>query len=256
MSNQEYLDDDKLTAFELRKYFLEYYEKSTRPVTKHPDFLSNKNNYHLLSENAKEASRVFDFMSRLTGLTSDLDKIQVFIRRFPLKKYYESNDINQLDYIKYHYEVFVHKIHTVLEVKKLWLNDFYRIGLKEEDCNWSNLKGHVEIQKSPTKIIIDSYFKTFEHLIKFRHLNTHRAYYKDSRKDDIESYLIAYKMSQRLGVETDRLERIRPKFIVDYQVKEYRKEKLDFINKGVDIVKKYSENFITIILFEFFCKKN
>ena len=248
------MDDDKIAGFELIKYFSSYYAKIIRSASKHPDFKSNQNNHHLLSENAKEANRIFDFMGRLNGLTSDLDKIQTFIRRFPLKKYYKSNDIDQLDYVKYHYEVFIHKIHTILEVKKLWMNDFYNIGLKEEDCNWNNLKGYSEIQKSPTKIIIDSYFKSFEYIIKFRHLNTHRAFFKDSKKDDLQAYTTLYDMSKKFGIETDNLETIRPKFIVEYQIKEYKKEKLEYIKNGTEIAKTYSDHFISLILTEFFAK--
>ena len=160
------MNDDNVTDFELRKFFLEYYEKARKTATEHPEFKLGQNNYHLLSKNAKEAGRILDFMTRISGLTSDLDKVQVFIRRFPLKEYYETNDIDQLDFIKYHYEVFIHKIHTLLEVKKLWMNDFYKIGLKEEDCSWDNLKKYNEIQKSPAKIILDAYYKSFKHIIK------------------------------------------------------------------------------------------
>ncbi len=249
------MDKENISELELRKSFLEFYSKMGKSVTEHPDFKIGQNNYHLLSENGKEASRVFVFMTKVYGLLTDLERTHTFIKRFPLKKYYEANEIDQLDFIKYHYEVFIHKIHTLLEVKKLWMNDFYNIGLKEEDCNWNNLKTHNKIQNSPAKIIIEFYFKSFEHIIKFRHLNTHRAFFKDTKNDDLKSDLIIYNGFKKFGIELgEDYKRMRPKFIVDYQIKEYRKEKLEYIQNGIEIAKTYSEQFITIIQTELFHK--
>lgn len=250
------MSNDKITEFELRKFFLEYYENSSKTATQHPDFKLGKNNYHLLSEDAKEANQVFNLMNKIYGLTSDLEKTHTFMRRFPIKDYYEKNDIDQLDFIKYHYEVFLHKIHTLLEVKKLWMNDFYNIGLKEEDCNWNNLKSYPKIQNSPAKFIIEFYFKSFEHLIKFRHLNTHRAFFKDTKNEDLKSDLMIYNGFKKFGIDVgEDFRRIRPKFLVDYQIKKYRKEKQEYVKNGIEIAKTYSEQFITIIQTEFFNSK-
>ncbi len=246
---------ENISELELRKSFLEFYEKTRKTATEHPEFKLGQNNYHLLSKKGKEASRVFNFMTKIYGLITDLERTHTFIRRFPLKDYYEENDIDQLDFIKYHYEVFIHKVHTLLEVKKLWLNDFYEIGLKEKDCNWNNLKTYNKIQKSPAKTIIDSYYESFKHIIEFRHLNTHRAFFKDSKNDDLKSDLFIYNGFKKYGIEVgEEYRRLRPKFIVDYQIKEYRKEKLEYIKNGIEVAKTYSEYFITIILTELFHK--
>lgn len=244
---------EEVYDYELRKSFLEFYNKLRTSATEHPDFKLGKNNYHLLSEKAKEAGRIFDYMDRISGLTSDLDKVHVFVRRFPFKTFYEDNDIDQLDFIKYHYEVFIHKIHTILEVKKLWMNDFYKIGLKEKDCNWKNLKSHNKIKKSPLKFVVDNYYNSFEHIIKFRHLNTHRAFFQDTKNEDLKSDLLMYNGFKKFDMEVgEEFKRIRPKFIVNYEIKKYRKEKLEYIQNGTEIAKTYSELFITLILREFF----
>lgn len=249
------MESENLSELELRKSFLEFYNKTRKSATEHPDFKMGQNNYHLLSNDGKETSLLFNYMMKVNGLIDDLQRTHTFIRRFPLKEFYEENEIDQLDYIKYHYEVFIHKIHTLLEVKKLWLNDFYNIGLKEEICNWNNLKTHAKIQNSPAKIIIDSYFKTFEHTIKFRHLNAHRAFFKDTKNEDLKSDLIIYNGFKQYGIELgEEFKKIRPKFLIDYQIKKYRKEKLEYIKSGVETAKIYSEKFITIMLTELFHK--
>ncbi|MBN3584814.1 hypothetical protein JYB64_20650 [Algoriphagus aestuarii] len=253
MSEKMQTDED--LDLELMNFFFNYFENSRKEVTEHPEYNIGKNNYHLLSNNAKEASRILTFMGKIFGLNSDLEKTYTFIRRFPIKDYYQKNDIDQLEFIKYHYEVFIHKIHTLLEVKKLWLNDFYEIGLKEEDCNWNKLKTYSKIQMSPAKIIIENYFKSFKHIIEFRHLNTHRAFYMDS---DIESIKIdqhIYNVYDKYKIDIpDDYKTIRPRFVVDYQIKKYRKEKLEYIKNGVRIAEIYSHQLITEILKEFFNK--
>ncbi|MFC2186213.1 Cthe_2314 family HEPN domain-containing protein [Fulvivirgaceae bacterium LMO-SS25] len=212
-----------------------------------------ENNHRLLSSNGKEAVQIMDFLTRLDSLISDLGRVKVFIRRFPVKEYYESNDIDQLDFIKYHFEVFIHKIHTILEVKKLWLNDFYKIGLKEKDCTWDKLKVHSAIQKSPTKLIIESYYKSFQQIITVRHLNTHRAFYNDKKNDDLKSYLMKYNSFKKFGL--DDYESIQPKVLIDYQIKEYRKKKFKYVENGTEIAEAFTIDFITIIPSEFLEKK-
>lgn len=247
--------EKNLSELELRQSFLEFYQRTRKSATEHPEFKLGQNNYHLLSKSGKEASRAFIFMTKIYDLITDLERTHTFIKRFPLKEYYEKNDIDQLDFIKYHYEVFIHKIHTLLEVKKLWLNDFYEIGLKEKDCNWNNLKKYNKIQNSIAKIIVDNYYESFEHIIKFRHLNTHRAFYKDTKNDDLKSDLKIYNGFKKFGIDVgEDYRKMRPKFIVDYQIKEYRKEKLEYIKKGTEIAKTYSEQFITIMQTELFYK--
>ncbi|SFN99468.1 hypothetical protein SAMN04487989_10876 [Bizionia echini] len=249
------MDKENLSELELRQSFLEFYHRTRKSATEHPEFKLGQNNYHLLSENGKEASRAFNFMIKVYDLITDLERTHTFIKRFPSKDYYEKNDIDQLDFIKYHYEVFIHKTHTLLEVKKLWLNDFYEIGLKEKDCNWNNLKTFNKIQNSTAKIIIENYYKSFEHIIKFRHLNTHRAFYRDEKNDDLKSDLMIYNGFKKYGIEVgEDYRKIRPKLIVDYQIKEYRKEKLEYIKNGIEIAKIYAEQFITIIQTELFDK--
>lgn len=153
MNNNENLDT------ELFQLFLKYYERITEKARRNQGFKFGQNNYHLFSKEEKEGIKFFNFMSKIFDLNSDLEKTHVFTRRFPIKEYYEKHDIDQLSFIKYHYEVFIHKIHTLLEVKKLWLNSFYNIGLKEEDCNWKNLKKYSKIQESPAKIICSIWSK-------------------------------------------------------------------------------------------------
>lgn len=245
----------KITPFEIRKYFAEYIEKSIGLAENNPEFDFSKNNYHLHSENTKFALAIFKFQMKLYELISDLKKVEVFMRRFPNRTFYEENNIDQLDHIKYHYEVFIHKIHTILEVKKLAINTLYSIGLKEENCTWDNLKNQKEIKNSRIYRIIEGYFKTFRHIIEHRHLNTHRAHYIDIGNDELKADYFIYQGAKRFGSEVSvRFQKYMPESILKFRIKEYRKDKISHIKNGTEVAEKYFEEFETAMLVEFFRK--
>lgn len=242
-------EDEKL---EILKLFLKYYEKVTKNVHNHPEFNINKNNHHLFDKNGKIAMQIMKYMGLLNSLTDDLKKVVVFMRRFPNKDFYLENDIDQLSYLKYHYEVFIHKIHTILEVKKLALNNIYEVGLLEKDCSWSNLKSSPKIRKTNTTKIIEAYFKTFSHLIEHRNLNTHRAIFVDKKNEDLSRQNFIYQKSQKLDFELgEDFINVFPKFLLNYEISEYRKEKINYVNDGLKAAEIYVGQFNTIMMNEF-----
>ena len=249
------MSDENVTDFELRLFFLDYIEKIIKQGLNHPDYESGKNNFHLHSESGKLAMTVHKYTNKINELLSDLDKIVIFLRRFSNKKFYQEKGISELDYTKYHFEVYIHKIHTVLELKKLLVNDFYDIKLSPKDCNWKNLIKNKEFKQSGTSKIIDFYYKSFEHLIELRHLNTHRAIFNEPKLEDLKSDLMIYDQFKKLNLEVDKkFQRYRPKFLVDHEIKRYRKDKLEYISEGAEIAKQYAYQFETLILSELFNK--
>ena len=238
---------------EIRKKFLDYKMNLMTETMSHPDYNIDQNNFHLHSQSGKIAVTISKYLNRIFDLLSDLDNIVLFLRRFPNRKFYSDNDLDELEYTRYHFEVFIHKIHTILEVKKLLVNEFYNIGLDPKDCNWKNLIKDKNFKKSDSSKILEFYFKSFEHLIKLRHLNTHRAIFNEKKMEDLRSDLMIYKQYEKFNLEVgEDFRRIRPKIIVDYQVTKYRRDKLNYIEEGKDIARQYSTQFENIILEEFF----
>lgn len=234
------------------KHFLIFYRESMNQVQKHPSFSLDKNNHHLLSQTEKEALSILKFTNKIFGLITDLERTHTFVRRLPLKDFYEKNEIDQIDYIKYHFEVFVHKAHTILEVKKLWLNDFYKIGLNEKDCSWNNLKGNAKIQASGTKRIVEAYYNSFKSIIEFRHRNTHRAYFDEKESFELQLDLQMHKHANQFDPSIkDDLQEITPEFIVNYKMKKYRKDKLHLIETSIKAARTYSNSFIDHIIVAF-----
>lgn len=244
----------EITEFngELFNEFIEIIHRTMKEINTHPEYSLSKNNHNLLSQEGKYAQRVFNFYSKITGINEDLRKIEIFLRRFPLKKFYEENEISHLDYIKYHTEVFYHKSNTLLDLFKLMINEVYELGYSEKKCTWENLIKSEVVKGSLSIKVIEYYYKSFGHIIKARNLNTHRGIFKDSEKDDIESPMMIYKNSEKFGIELgDDFKRMMPKFYLEYKLKKHKNERLLYIKSGNDAAEQYINFFMNVTIPEF-----
>lgn len=194
-------------------------------------------------------------LTTIEELEDDLNKVLVFIKRFPQKDYLAKNNINQFDYIRYHLEVYMHKIHTMLEVYRIWINDFYEIGLNHRDCSWNNLKGKKKIRDSQIRITLEDFYKTFKTTINNRHLNTHQAYYKDEEMERLHRIWKLHNFSDYLGFDkNEELKKLFPKYHLDEDINIFRKKKVNFVIESNNAVKHYKEEAFTILLKEYFEK--
>ena len=212
-------------------------------------FSFEKNNYHLLSSTEKYIMDIFNLYNRLNELYKDLERVIIFIKRYPDAKYYESNNIDKLAYIKYHTEVYFHKIHTILEVMKLILNCVYELRIAEKDCTWNKLKNNSKVNQTKAYKIIELFYKSFEKIIEARHRNTHRALFNSGVDLDLEAALDIYKLSNELDLGVDlEFMRAYPPMLVNYELKLHRKERVDFMQKSNKAAKHYYDMFINEIL--------
>ncbi|MBS1249613.1 MAG: hypothetical protein MAG431_01193 [Chloroflexi bacterium] len=194
----------------------------------------------------------FGYFTKINEIVNNLKYIEVFLRRFPARKFYEENDINQLVYSQYHFEVFMHKIHTILELMKLMLNAIYELGIPERDCSWDNLKDRDEIKKSKAYPILNSYYSKFKAVIDARHLNTHRAVFNDAKKDRLDVSYGIYNAYEELSLEIDdEYKKNMPKLVLDWRIKDYRKNKLKLVEGSKKVVEKHVKMFFESIADEF-----
>ncbi|OOG65796.1 Cthe_2314 family HEPN domain-containing protein, partial [Flavobacterium sp. A45] len=164
---------------ELNRKFFDIINGSVDELYNHTERKSSQSNFHLLSDKGKYSSRVFEYYSKMNQTKEDLRKIEIFLRRFPLKKIYEDNDITHLDYIKYHTEVFYHKINTLLDLFKIIINKVHELGFSEKKCTWENLTKSEKLKQSMLITVVECYYKSFENVIIARNLNTHRGQFYD-----------------------------------------------------------------------------
>ena len=206
----------------------------------------NQNEYEAIKESKQQIYKVFDLHDRLLEICTQLDFIPIYLRRFPLKKYYNQNGIDQLSHLKYHLEVYVHKLHTVLEIMRLLVNEIFSYNLHPKECSWKKLIQQSGFRTTDTFSILDSYHKIFEDFIKTRHLNTHRGIFKDSDYSKLKSALLYYNLPEEYGFSKKELNEFYPKYLLDSNIKLYRQKRLTLVldsNKiAFDYVKRFFDS--------------
>jgi hypothetical protein len=136
---------------------------------------------------------------------------------------------------------------------KLIVNDVYCLEIPKRECNWKTLTSKLDKNTSCLKII-DMYYKVFNDFIESRHLNSHRGIYNDKKKEIIEMdygldlYQISYNLNYDLGEEFKNL---FPKFIIDFKIKELKKNRIKLINETEKNINDLIKAFLTSLNDEF-----
>ncbi|GAL86067.1 hypothetical protein MYP_3296 [Sporocytophaga myxococcoides] len=212
-------------------------------------FNFSANNFHLLNNTEKYISGVTKLQYNLFHVVEQIHFIKIFLKRINNKNYLQSNGINELTYIQYHTEVLSHKVHTILEVMKLLINEVYDLKITAKECSWNNLIGKLDKNSQPMRII-DNFFIAFESLIDLRHLNAHRGIYIDSEKDKIEIDfgLSIYEGMERLGMDLDmEFKKKFPMFLIKDKIKGHRQNRIKFIIRIEETIHSYIKEFLTSI---------
>ena len=206
----------------------------------------DENNYNLLTEKEKYTAGISQILTNFISTIEQLEFIKIFIRRTPYKKYLWNNSIDELKYIQYHLEVLFHKIHTILEIMKLLLNEVYILNFNEKNCTWQNLVSQLGTEIQPM-VILNNYFTTFKNIIELRHLNSHRGFYLDQEQEEIDLYT-GYgllKLYNNSGIEPDEEfnSRVSQQKIKE-QISLFRKRKINIINNIQAKISEYSNDFL------------
>lgn len=197
------------------------------------------------TEKLKYLTEVFDKTNKLNQCIDQIRFIKTFITRFPAKRYYESNDIDILDWINYHFELLFYKLHTINDLMKLVVNTVYQLNLEPRKCTWSSLTNFIDESSEPMQLI-NKFFKTFENQINARHESSHRGSFQDPGISEIElnfGHLI-YRHNKYLSEEDRKdLAKTFPPILIDHKIKELRKERLKFIDNVESIVHEQIRSF-------------
>jgi hypothetical protein len=182
------------------------------------------------------------YLVTLDLLIEEINKIIIFSRRFSDSKYYESNNINLSDYVNYHFEVYLHKIHTILDIMRLTINHAYNLQLEERDCSWKNIKDRGISGK--VRDIITSYYLYFKPIINLRHANTHKAKNVNTLFTKYSGYLELKKRYKKANLEfPQELKELVPELVLNFKLRQYRKEKISNITEGKEKAREYIDSF-------------
>lgn len=210
-------------------------------------FKLGQNNWNILSDSEKYISTIFDIYQRLNHVIENLSHSSTFIRRIPARAYLLKNGINELSYLRYHLEVYVHKIHTVLELMRLLVNAALEFNIPEKDCSWENLRKCESMKGSTIEKILNSYFKSFKDHIKIRHFNTHRGMFKDSEIDELSTPLMIYENARKFKMDVSDYNILYPEAFLKMQIKELRRKRAINIDASLNAVFDHTKGLADIL---------
>jgi hypothetical protein len=225
--------------------------QATEAVKGRKGYKLGKQNRHLFTPGEEYIQSVFDIYTRLLNTIDQLNYIPAFLSRLPSKTHLETNAITELNYVQYHLEVYVHKMHTVLEIMRLLVNEVYAFGLKEKDCSWENLRKFPGMNNSQAGKILNSYFKSFKDIIDIRHYNSHRGIFKDSAMEELGLHVLIYSFARKFKMDITPYNELYPEFLLKHNLKKLRTRRRKDImqrNKSVEI---YMDQLCTALLPEF-----
>ena len=131
--------------------------------------------------------RVF---KRFNNLSEHLEKLII------ISKYIDSNfvqefctnkEIKEVDYYQYHFENFLVRLFSILDLCAKLGNELYKLGLSEKECNWYKFTHHSEITGKACCTALLSYANYLDKLKQDRHQIIHSGGYKSQEIESIET---------------------------------------------------------------------
>jgi hypothetical protein len=244
-----------MNYFELLKKFGEHSGQLMAEVKDLPSMQGEGNKRHLLTSIHRLNIDLNTKFVELNRIKSDINKVVVFLKRFPTRKFYEENEITELDYIKYHLEVFFHKVATGSDLLKLLVNVLFELNIANKQCNTKKLK-----EKIPNKYInpfiglIEAYDESFKNIKFFRHKNSHEAKFYDDKFDRLEMYDRLYRNSKKFDLSIKEFQIIMPEGYLDFSIKELRKDKIEWVKNAIDVYETYIDKIIESSIYVYFEK--
>ena len=244
-----------MTYFELLKKFSIHSGQLTAAVKDLPSMQGEGNKRHLLTSIHKLNIDINSKYVELVNIKDDLKKVVIFLRRFPTKKFYEENEIGELDYVKYHLEVFFHKVATGSDLLKLLVNVVFELDIPNRSCTMNNLQKKLpeEYHQSFLKLI-DAYDETFKTIKFFRNKNSHEGKFYDDEFDRLSMFDMLNRNSKKFNIEREPLDMIMSEGYLEFKIKELRKDKIGWITDAIDAYEKYIDKIIENSIYIYFTK--
>lgn len=244
-----------MTYLKLLKAFGEHSGQLMGAVKDLPEMQGEGNKRFLLTSIHKLNIDINSKYVELINIKEDLKKVVIFLRRIPSKKFYEENVISELDYVKYHLEVFFHKVATGSDLLKLLVNILFDLKIDNRNCNMKNLKKNLPEEHHQSFIkLIEAYDKTFETIKFFRNKNSHEAKFYDEEFERLALFDNLYKNSKKFDLKTESLNLIMPVGYLEFKIKELRKGKIEWITDAIIAYEKYIDKMIENSTYIYFKK--
>lgn len=244
-----------MTYTKLLKRFAEHSGQLMSAVKDLPEMQVEGNKRHLLTPIHRLNIDINSKFVEVSNIKDDLKRVIIFLRRIPTKKFYEENEISELDYVKYHLEVFFHKVATGSDLLKLLVNVLFELKIDNRKCNLRNLKKNLSEQHHKGFInLIEAYDETFERIKFFRNKSSHEAKFYDDEFERLAMFDNLYRDSKKFDIETETLNQIMPVGYLEFKIKELRMGKIEWIAEAINSYEIFIDKIIENSIYVYFKK--
>lgn len=133
------------------------------------------------------AKKIFYSFLDLTTAIDNLKHVSTFFSIKSLPKYYEKNDISEIQYYKYHLENHYIRITSILDLTVNFINNIFRLGLPQKKCNVFSVLENLNIKGSPTEKALKSFENKLQHIKQKRNIIIHQGKLESEEIKSIDS---------------------------------------------------------------------
>jgi hypothetical protein len=197
--------------------------------------------YDKQSDKNKYILDVFEITMRLHSTIEQLLFVPAFLKRFPIRKFYEENNINHPKYLQYHLEVHFIKASTVLDLMANIINETFRLGIPHKRCTVQSVSENKHTKETSPAEIIKKYDKAIQGIKTARNQLVHHGNFEDEEIKEIAMYHFL-KETEREGEEA-----VIPESTLKYFTKTTVKKKVELASENNKEILKIVEAFFNEI---------
>jgi hypothetical protein len=192
------------------------------------------------------AENVFKVIMNIVNTCKQLEFIPIFIRRYPLRKFYKAKGINQPQYIQYHYENHFLKISTIFDLSIILVSEVYCLGIPAKLTSLNQLVVNSHTKQSNSVKILKQFDKSIQGIRSIRNSISHRGDFFDKDINDVDNYFFLWDNPYNDNDENDIRE-----FVLKSRMKELIKNKEEKLRHNNLHINDIITNLFKIILIEF-----
>ncbi len=176
------------------------------------------------------AKLVFQKSMNIISTFEQLEFIPIFVKRFPIRKYYNDNGINHPKYLQYHIENHYLKISTILDQSIILVSEVFRLGIPPKLTSLNQLQQNRFTKDEKAVKLLKEFQKRIQGIKNMRNLIMHRGEFSDAEIDEIGMYYFVSENSEK-----DE-EIIVPNFYLECKMREIVKSKKLFLTKNNEAI--------------------
>lgn len=130
-----------------------------------------------------------------TALTSQLELLEVmplYFGNIDAMEAMKKAGVKEIDYYKYHYETFIIRIVSVLDLCSKLGNYTYELGIRPIDCNWSRVRKELGVNDTSNRLVgLKNHLTDFT---KDRNIIIHQGNHQTKEVESIDSKIYSLEM--------------------------------------------------------------